>query len=41
MINMPLWEFNSMEMCQVLDIIIILEDGQIIVNFLEGTVVDV
>ncbi len=40
MINKPLWEFDSHEMCQVLDNIIIAEDGQITVRFLEGTEVD-
>lgn len=35
--NIPLWEFNSYEMCQVLDSITISEDGQITVRFLEGT----
>lgn len=34
------WEFNSYEMCQVLDSITISEDGQISVKFLEGTEVD-
>lgn len=29
MINKPSWEFDSYEMCQVLDSIIIVEDGQI------------
>lgn len=40
MINKPSWEFNSIEMCQVLDNIIIAEDGQITVRFLEGNEVD-
>lgn len=40
MINKPLWEFDSHEMCQVMDNIIIAEDGQITVRFLEGTEVD-
>lgn len=40
MINKPLSEFDSREMCQVLDNIIIAEDGQITVRFLEGTEVD-
>ena len=39
-INMPSWEFNTYEMCQVLDSITISEDGQIAVKFLEGTEVD-
>lgn len=39
-INMPSWEFNSYEMCQVLDSITISEDRQITVKFLEGTEVD-
>ncbi|WP_193438525.1 recombinase family protein [Streptococcus suis] len=40
MINKPSWEFNSNEMCQVLDSVTIAEDGQITVRFLEGTEVD-
>ena len=40
MINKPLWEFDYHEMCQILDNIIITEDGQITVRFLEGTEVD-
>ena len=40
MINKPLWEFDSHEMCQVLDNIIIPENEQITVRFLEGTEVD-
>lgn len=39
-INMPSWEFDSYEMCQVLDSITISEEGQISVKFLEGTEVD-
>lgn len=39
-INKPSWEFNSYEMCQVLESITISEDGQISVKFLEGTDVD-
>lgn len=31
------WEYDSFEMCQVLDSILISEDGQITVRFLEGT----
>ncbi|WP_458860684.1 recombinase family protein [Streptococcus suis] len=40
MINKPSWEFDSYEMCQALDSITIVEDGQITVRFLEGTEVD-
>ncbi|HFI0564122.1 TPA: hypothetical protein ACGO35_001847 [Streptococcus suis] len=40
MINKPSWEFDSYEMCQVLDRITISEDGQISVKFLEETEVD-
>ncbi|MBY5022391.1 recombinase family protein [Streptococcus suis] len=40
MINKTSWEFDSYEMCQVLDSITISEDGQISVKFLEGTEVD-
>ena len=40
MINKLSWEFDSYEMCQVLDSITISEDGQISVKFLEGTEVD-
>ena len=39
-INKPSWEFDSYEMCQVLDSITIAEDGEITVRFLEGTEVD-
>ncbi|MGT2968661.1 MULTISPECIES: resolvase [Streptococcus] len=39
-INKPLRTFDSFEMCQVLDSITIVEDGQITVRFLEGTEVD-
>ncbi|WP_416316409.1 recombinase family protein [Streptococcus suis] len=39
-INKPSWEFDSYEMCQALDSITIVEDGQISVRFLEGTEVD-
>ncbi|WP_414930212.1 hypothetical protein [Streptococcus suis] len=39
-INKPSWEFDSYEMCQALDSITIVEDGQITVRFLEGTEVD-
>ncbi|MCK1164176.1 recombinase family protein [Streptococcus suis] len=39
-INKPSWEFDSYEMCQALDNITIVEDGQITVRFLEGTEVD-
>ena len=34
------WEYDSFEMCQVLDGILISEDGQMTVRFLEGTEVD-
>ncbi|UUM58793.1 recombinase family protein [Streptococcus suis] len=37
MINKPSWDFDSYEMCQVLDSITISEDGQISVKFLERT----
>ena len=40
MIHKPSWEFDSYEMCQVLDSVTIAEDGQISVIFLEGTEVD-
>ncbi|MGU7919313.1 recombinase family protein [Streptococcus suis] len=40
MIKKPSWEFDSYEMCQVLDNITISDDGQISVKFLEGTEVD-
>ncbi|MFM0900228.1 recombinase family protein [Streptococcus suis] len=40
MINKPSWEFDLYEMCQTLDSITIVEDGQITVRFLEGTEVD-
>ena len=40
MTNKPSWEFDSYEMCQVLDSITISEDGQISIKFLEGTEVD-
>lgn len=40
MINKPSWEFDSYEMCQVMDSITISEDGQISVKFLEETEVD-
>lgn len=40
MINKPSWEFDSYEMCQVLDSITNSEDGQISVKFFEGTEVD-
>ena len=39
-INKPSWEFNSYEMCQVVDSITIAENGRITVRFLEGTEVD-
>ena len=40
LINKECWEYDSFEMCQVLDSILISEDGQITVRFLEGTEVD-
>lgn len=40
LINKDCWEYDSFEMCQVLDSILISEDGQITVRFLEGTEVD-
>lgn len=40
MIHKPSWEFDSYEMCQVLNSITISEDGQISVKFLEETEVD-
>ena len=40
LINKECWEYGSFEMCQVLDSILISEDGQITVRFLEGTEVD-
>ena len=39
-INKISWEFNSYDMCQVVDSITIAEDGEISVKFLEGTEVD-
>ncbi|MGT2811767.1 recombinase zinc beta ribbon domain-containing protein [Streptococcus minor] len=39
--NKPSWEFDSYEMCQVVDSITIAETGQITVRFLEGTEVDI
>ena len=40
MINKPSWEFDSYEMCQVVNSITIAEYGQISVKFLEGTEVE-
>lgn len=40
LINKDCWEYDFFEMCQVLDSILISEDGQITVRFLEGTEVD-
>ena len=40
LINKDCWEYDYFEMCQVLDSILISEDGQITVRFLEGTEVD-
>lgn len=40
MINKPSWEFDSYEMCHVLDSITNSEDGQISVKFFERTEVD-
>jgi len=40
LINKECWEYDSFDMCQVLDSILISEDGQITVRFLEGTEVD-
>lgn len=40
MISKPSWEFDSYEMCQVLDSITIADDGEISVKFLEETEVD-
>ncbi|MFM9319615.1 hypothetical protein [Streptococcus sp. ST16] len=39
-VNKISWEFNSYEMCQVVDNITIAEDGEISVKFLEGTEID-